>query len=272
MPLAAAIQMASGPQVNANLIEAERLISRAAAAGARLVILPENFACMGRNHRDKLQVAETDGDGPIQAFLAHQAARWSLWLAGGTIPILGGDGSGKVYGTCLLFDPGGRRVARFDKIHLFDVHLPDRDEHYAESETMLAADRPVVADSDFGRLGLAVCYDVRFPELFRRMADDGMEVLALPAAFTASTGAAHWEVLVRARAVENLCYVVAAGQGGYHVGGRETYGHSMIVDPWGRVLDQLPHGSGVVLADIDLSRVKEVRQRFPALNHRRLRP
>jgi nitrilase len=263
--------MVSGPRVEINLAEPGRLIARAAGAGARLAVLPENFACLGRDPRDKLEVAETDGEGPIQAFLSQQAERWDMWIVGGTLPMLGGDGSGKVYGACLLYDPTGRRAARYDKIHLFDVQVPEHDEAYAESATMLAGAEPVVADSDFGRLGLAVCYDVRFPELCRRMSDGGLDLLALPAAFTAATGAAHWDVLVRARAVENLCYVVAPGQGGRHEGGRETHGHSMIVDPWGRVLDCLPSGSGVALAEMDPGRTRTIREAFPALTHRRLR-
>lgn len=272
MTLAAAIQMASGPQVSANLLETERLLAEAADAGARLAVLPENFACMGQHQDDKLKVAERDGEGPIQEFLGSQAARLGLYIVGGTLPMLGGDGSGKVYGTCLLYGPDGQRMSRFDKVHLFDVAMPGKEESYAESATMLAAETPVVQETRLGRLGLAVCYDVRFPELFRRMSGQGMDLIALPAAFTATTGAAHWEVLVRARAVENLCYVVAANQGGYHVGGRETHGHSMIVDPWGTILASRDHGSGVVVANIDLERVGALRQRFPALDHRRLRP
>src|SRR5690625_4453807 len=207
MTLAAAIQMASGPQVSANLLEAERLLSEAASAGAGLAVLPENFACMGQHQDDKLKVAEHDGEGPNQEFLSAQAARLALWLVGGTMPMLGDDGSGKVYGTSLLYGPDGRRARRFDKIHLFDVSMPDKEESYAESATMLAAETPAVVETKFGRLGLSVCYDVRFPELFRRMSDQGMDLFALPAAFTATTGAAHWDILVRARAVENLCYV-----------------------------------------------------------------
>jgi len=263
----AAVQMASGPNVSANLIEAGRLISMAAEQGAGMVVLPENFAIMGLSELDKVEVREPDGDGPIQEFLAEQAAKHGVWLVGGTVPVAAEAGD-KVRGACLLFDDQGQRVARYDKIHLFDVHLTDSDERYTESETIEPGDRVVVADTPFGRLGLAVCYDLRFPELFRQMVDQGAQIFALPSAFTAITGKAHWEVLVRARAVENLCYMVAAAQGGYHVNGRETFGFSMIVDPWGATLDSLPSGSGFVIAEIDQGYLESARRSFPVLEHR----
>ncbi|MFA7095240.1 MAG: carbon-nitrogen hydrolase family protein [Gammaproteobacteria bacterium] len=266
----AAIQMASGPNINANLLEADRLIGQAAATGARLVVLPENFALMGMSEQDKVAVRERDGEGPIQSFLAQAAARHGVWLVGGTVPMVAQD-PGKVRAACLLFDDRGNRVARYDKIHLFDVHLPETGENYVESETIEPGSEVVVVDTPFGRLGLVVCYDLRFPELFRQMLDQGMEIVAMPAAFTAITGRAHWDILVRARAVENLCYVIAAAQGGYHVNGRETHGDSMIVDPWGVVLDRLPRGSGVVAASIDLKRLANIRRTFPSVDHRRLR-
>jgi nitrilase len=265
----AAIQMASGPQVAANLNEAGRLIGKAAAAGARLVVLPENFALMAMQDADRLSVAERDGDGPIQEFLAAQARSHGVWLVGGTIPIQARDPQ-RVRAACLLFNERGVRVARYDKIHLFDVRL-DNGEEYNESKAIEPGDTPVVAETPFGRLGLAVCYDLRFPELFRRMLDQGAELYAVPSAFTVRTGRAHWEVLVRARAVENLSYVVAAAQGGYHLNGRETYGDSMIVNPWGEVLDRLGRGSGVVLADLDRRYFEHTRARFPTIQHRRLR-
>lgn len=265
----AAVQMASGPNVNANLLEAGRLIATAAKAGASLVVLPENFALMGMTESDKVVQREQDGQGPIQEFLAEQAARHKVWLVGGTIP-LAAHAADKIRAACLVLDDRGHRVGRYDKIHLFDVHVEESGEHYTESETIEPGDEPVVVDTPFGRLGLAVCYDLRFPELFRRLAAEGMEILALPAAFTATTGRAHWEVLVRARAVENLCYVVACAQGGYHVNGRETHGDSMVVDPWGIVLDRLPRGSGVVMARVEPPRLKTLRRSFPALQHRRL--
>ena len=266
----ACIQMASGPNVGANLLEAERLINQAVRQEAGLVVLPENFAIMGQSERDKVDVREAEGEGPIQEFLAEQAARHGIWLVGGTVPLAASDPD-KVRAACLVFDDGGKQVARYDKIHLFDVDLVDTDEQYTESETIEPDDRIVVFDSPFGRIGLSVCYDLRFPELYRQQLDAGMEVLVVPAAFTAITGRAHWEVLVRARAIENLCYVVAADQGGYHLNGRETHGHSMIVDPWGLVLNSLARGPGVVSATIDLGRLESARRNFPSIEHRRLR-
>ncbi|RMG59963.1 MAG: carbon-nitrogen hydrolase family protein [Gammaproteobacteria bacterium] len=265
----AAIQMASGPKVPVNLEEAERLINQAVQGGAELVVLPENFALMGMTEQDKVEVAEEDGSGPMQDFLARMASTHGIWLVGGTVPIRSPE-PGKVYGACLLYNDQGERVARYDKIHLFDVHLEDTGESYNESETILNGDRIVVAETPFGRLGLAVCYDLRFPELFRGMLEQGVELVALPSAFTALTGKAHWECLIRARAIENLIYMIAPGQGGYHVNGRETHGHSMVVDPWGNILNQLKSGSGVVPAEIDLERLRHIRKNFPALEHRRL--
>ncbi len=269
MTRVACIQMASGPNVNANLLEAERLLSEAAAKGAKLAVLPENFAIMGMAETDKVAVAEAPGSGPIQDFLAEQALRHGLWLVGGTIPVRASSPD-KVRAACLVFDGKGVQQARYDKIHLFDVKLAGGGERYTESETIEPGDEVVVLDSPVGRLGLAVCYDLRFPELFRKMLDQGMEVMVLPSAFTAITGKAHWEILVRARAMENLCYVLAAAQGGYHVNGRETHGDSMIVDPWGTVLDRLRHGSGVVIADLDAARLNNTRRTFPAIDHRRV--
>jgi len=264
----AAIQMASGPQVAANLNEAARHIGKAAAGGARLVVLPENFAIMAQQDADRLAVAETIGQGPIQEFLAAQARNYGVWLVGGTIPIKTND-SRRVRAACLLFNDRGERVARYDKIHLFDVRL-DNSELYNESASIEPGDTPVVVDTPFGKLGLAVCYDLRFPELFRRLLDEGAELFAVPSAFTVRTGRAHWEVLVRARAVENLAYVIAAAQGGYHLNGRETYGDSMVVNPWGEVLDRLARGSGVVLADLDRRYHEHTRSSFPSIQHRKL--
>jgi len=269
MSVVACIQMASSPNIGANLLEAERLIEEAVSQQARLVVLPENFALMGKTETDKVQQREADNNGPIQTFLAEQAARHGIWLVGGTIPMVASDPN-KVRATCLVFDDTGKQVARYDKIHLFDVELVDSDEQYTESETIEPGDKVVVIDSPFGRMGVAVCYDLRFPELFRQQLEDGMEILVLPSAFTAITGRAHWEVLVRARAIENLCYVIAPDQGGYHLSGRETYGHSMIVDPWGTVLNSLARGPGVVCADIELGRLNSARRNFPSIEHRRL--
>lgn len=269
MTRVAAVQMASGPNVHANLFEAGRLIGRAAETGARLVVLPENFALMGMTEWDKVEIREREGDGPIQDFLADQARRHGIWLVGGTVPLAAGDES-KVRMASLLYDDAGGQRARYDKLHLFDVQLTESGEKYVESETIEPGNRIVVADTPVGRLGMAVCYDLRFPELFRRMADEGAEIIALPSAFTAVTGKAHWEVLVRARAIENLCYVVASAQGGYHANGRETHGDSMVVDPWGVVADRLPRGSGIISAEVDRTRLSDIRRTFPVLNHRRI--
>lgn len=265
----AAIQMTSGADVGVNLIEAGRLIGSAARAGARLVVLPENFACMPRAEADRLAVAEDDGRGPIQDFLAAQARTNGVWLVGGTIPLRAGADA-KVRAACPLYDHNGVRVARYDKIHLFDVRLPNG-EVYQESRATEAGAELVVVDTPVGKLGLAVCYDLRFPELFRGLLDRGAEVLALPAAFTAHTGRAHWEVLLRARAVENFCYVAAAAQWGAHANGRHTHGDSMIINPWGEVLDRLPQGTGYAVAEIDLDEQARLRQNLPAIEHRRLR-
>lgn len=266
MTLIAAVQMNSAPQLDENLTQAERLIAQAADAGARLVVLPENFVQMSRES-DKLDIRETLGDGPIQTFLSNQAARHGIWLVGGTIP-LSADDPNRVRASCLLYDDQGRLAARYDKMHLFDVEIVESHESYRESATIEPGWEPVVADTPFGRLGLAVCYDLRFPELFRRLLDQGMEILALPAAFTAATGKAHWEVLLRARAIENQCYVVASAQCGRHATGRETFGDSMVIDPWGVVLERLPSDPGVVTAVIERERQQAIRRTFPALRHR----
>jgi nitrilase len=266
----AAIQMASGPNTGANLLEAERLIAEAAGSGAQLVVLPENFAFMGKRDRDLLTLREEPGQGPLQDFLRQIAKRYGVWVVGGTIPLSAEDAA-KLRAVCLIYDDQGRQVARYDKIHLFDVHLVQVDERYTESDTIEAGDRVLVVDTPFGRMGVAVCYDLRFPEQFRNMLDQGVEFLVVPSAFTAVTGKAHWEILVRARAIENLCYVVAAAQGGYHVSGRETYGHSMIVDPWGSVLAEASRGSAVVCDEIKRQCLDTIRRTFPSIYHRRLK-
>lgn len=266
----AAVQMASSPNVDANLLEAERLIREAAEAGAGLVVLPENFAFMGHRIQDLLPLVEQDGGGPLQAFLSRMASKYGVWLVGGTLPMVA-HARDRVRAACLVFDERGKQVGRYDKIHLFDVSLPGADERYEESAAIEPGDAIRVIDSPFGRLGVAVCYDLRFPEQFRRMLDDGMELAAIPSAFTAITGKAHWETLVRARAIENLAYMVAAAQGGYHINGRETHGHSMIVDPWGSILTQVPRGTGVVTCPIDADYLHSVRRNFPTIAHRRLK-
>lgn len=263
----AAVQMSSGPAVPANLDEAGRQINAAAAAGAKLVVLPENFALMPLNDADRLAAKEMDGQGPIQDFLSTQARRHRVWLVGGTIP-LAANNPEKIRSACLLFNDRGARVARYDKIHLFDVTL-DNGEQYQESRSFEPGDNVVVADTPCGRLGLAVCYDLRFPELFRRLLDQDAEIIAVPAAFTAHTGKAHWEVLVRARAIENLVYLVASAQGGFHANGRETYGDSMIVSPWGEVLVRLARGAGYVMVECDRQRLQGARTSLPSIRHRR---
>lgn len=268
MTQVAAIQMASGPNVNANLLEATRLIDEAAKGGAKLVVLPENFALMGMTEYDKLQHREADGSGPIQDFLQEQSKKHAVWLVGGTIPLAAHDAE-KVRAACLVFDAEGQRVARYDKVHLFDVSLPDANENYLESGTTEPGDSIVVIDTPFARIGLAICYDLRFPEQFRLMLEKDVQMIVIPSAFTEVTGKAHWEVLVRARAIENLCYVVAAAQGGYHVNGRSTYGNSMVVDPWGNVLAEQAQGAGVITAKIDLKRLENIRRTFPVLEHRK---
>jgi deaminated glutathione amidase len=264
----AAIQMASGPSVSSNLLEAEKLIAEAVKAGAKLVALPENFAMMGDREIDKIRIKEVDGTGTIQKFLSSTAKKYGIWLIGGTIPIAGDD-ENKVRAACVIYNELGERVARYDKMHLFDVNVPGTDEVYRESDSIERGDQMLVLDSPFGKLGIAVCYDLRFPEFFRKMVAQGMEILVIPSAFTDKTGSAHWEVLLRARAIENLCYVIAPNQGGFHLNGRKTYGHSMIIDPWGVVQDCYKTGAGFVTADIDLDKVGKVRSAFPVLNHRR---
>ncbi|MEQ1555289.1 MAG: carbon-nitrogen hydrolase family protein [Gallionella sp.] len=261
----AAIQMASGPNVAGNLGEAGRLIVQAVAKGARLVVLPEFFAIMGMNELDKLKVQEPLGTGVIQKFLSDTARQHKIWLVGGSIP-LSASTPDKVLNSCLVYDEHGERVACYSKIHLFNLELGN--ENYHEAKTIEAGNQVVVVDSPFGRIGLAICYDLRFPELFRAMKN--LDIIVLPSAFTETTGKMHWEVLVRARAVENLAYVIAAAQGGYHVNGRETHGNSMVVDPWGRVLDRLPRGSGVVVAEINPAYQASLRASLPALSHRTL--
>ncbi|MGB8516604.1 MAG: carbon-nitrogen hydrolase family protein [Gallionella sp.] len=261
----AAIQMASGPNVTGNLGEARRLIAKAVEQGARLVVLPEFFAIMGLNEMDKVKVREQPGQGQIQDFLSETARHFKIWLVGGSIP-LAASTPDKVLNSCLVFDEHGKQVARYDKIHLFNLELCN--ENYHEAKTIEPGDKVVVVDSPFGRIGLGICYDLRFPELFRAMKN--VDIIVLPSAFTETTGKMHWEVLVRARAVENLAYVIASAQGGYHVNGRETHGNSMVVDPWGRVLDRLPRGSGVVVAEVNPAYQSSLRASLPALSHRTL--
>jgi nitrilase len=263
----AALQMTSAADRDANLATADRLLQRAAAAGARIAVLPENFSFMGLRDGDRRAQGEPDGDGPVQRFLAERARALQLWIVGGTTPIARESG-GRVAAACLVYDDAGRRVARYDKIHLFDVDIPEKNERYRESNHIEPGRTPVVVDTPAGRLGLSVCYDIRFPELFRAMAAQGAEWFTVPAAFTVPTGKAHWETLLRARAIENLAWIVASGQWGTHANGRATYGHSLIADHWGEVRTCLPAGEGIVTAVIDRAAQAATRQGFPALQHR----
>lgn len=259
----AAIQMISGPEIGPNLAEAGRLIASAAAQGARLVALPEYFPLIGASDAERLTARERDGAGPIQDFLSATAKRHGIWLIGGSLPLNAVD-STKLRNACLVYDADGQRVARYDKIHLFGFTRGT--ESYNESLTIEAGSKVVAFDSPFGRIGLAICYDLRFPELFRAMGE--VDLLVVPAAFTETTGRTHWELLLRCRAVENQCYLLAAAQGGRHPNGRVTHGNSMLVDPWGEVLARLDKGAGVVTAEMDSQRLSEVRTSLPALQHR----
>ena len=259
----AGIQMASSPSVTSNLIEAERLIKMAVEAGAKLVVLPEYFAIMGIHDSDKVKVREDEGDGPIQRFLSKIAKKHKIWLIGGTIPLVSNSVK-KVRNSCLVYNDKGKQMARYDKIHLFGLDLAT--EQYHEKKTIEAGNEVVVVDTPYGKIGLSACYDLRFPELYRAMGE--VDMIVVPSAFTETTGKAHWETLVRARAIENLCYVIAPAQGGYHLSGRETHGNSMIVDPWGVVLDNLPRGSGIVIANINTHYQASLRKSLPALKHK----
>ncbi|SFI66192.1 carbon-nitrogen hydrolase family protein [Nitrosomonas sp. Nm34] len=259
----AAIQMASGPSVAANLEEALRLIELAVSQEAKLVALPEYFCIMGLRDTDKLSVREQPGEGMVQSFLSETAKRFGIWLVGGSVP-LESSVPDKIYNSCLVYDHEGRQVARYDKIHLFGLELGE--ERFAEEKTIKAGDKVVAIDSPFGRIGLSICYDLRFPELYRLMGK--VDIILAPSAFTAITGKAHWETLIRARAIENQAYVIAPAQGGFHVNGRETNGDSMIVDPWGVVIDRLARGPGVVVATLDRAYQSSVRASLPALEHR----
>ncbi|QLG87178.1 carbon-nitrogen hydrolase family protein [Chitinibacter bivalviorum] len=270
---AAAIQMVSSPDVAENLRQVAALIDRAASAGAKLIVLPEYFAIMGLSDKDKLAQQEpfkfagaASEPTPLQDFLAQQAQQHGIWLVGGTIPLQSGQVD-KVMNTCLAFNPQGECVARYDKVHLFG--FANGSECFQESDTISPGALPVAFDTPFGRVGLAVCYDIRFPEFFRALQHVGtVDIWAIPAAFTATTGRAHWEVLLRARAIENQCFIIASGQGGTHASGRTTYGHSMLIDPWGAVLAVWPEGEGVVSAELKASQLQRVRTILPALKHR----
>lgn len=263
----AALQMVSTPDPHRNLQAAGRGVAQAAAAGARLVALPEYFCLLGRSDRDKLAQAESDGRGPIQDFLAHIARENAVWVVGGTLPIRS-EQPDRVFNSCCVYSPDGTRVARYDKMHLFAFEADG--ERYDEGRTLVAGNEPCSFEAEGLRVGVSVCYDLRFPELYRALMQPACDLIVVPSAFTFTTGRAHWELLLRARAVENQCYVLAPAQGGRHENGRRTWGHSLVVDPWGEVLACREEGEGLVVADADRARIAEVRRRLPALSHRRL--
>lgn len=261
----AGLQMVSGPRPAENLAEAGRLVEQAVAREAQLLLLPEYFPVIGGGDADRLQAGETFGSGPVQDWLATTAAQHGIWLVAGSIPLVSSLPD-KVRNACLVFDPAGKCAARYDKIHLF--HFRKGDEQYDEAAHIEAGGHPAAFEMPWGRVALSICYDLRFPELYRALAP--FDLMLVPAAFTETTGRAHWEILLRARAIENQCYVLAVGQGGRHENGRLTHGNSMIVDPWGEILDRWESGPGLVVADLDTERLREVRSVLPALMHRKL--
>lgn len=261
----AAVQMVSTPDVEENIATARRLVTEAARQGAKLVLLPEYWPVMGMKDSDKVLHAEELDAGPIQKFMADISREQGIWLIGGTLPMVAPEAD-KVLNTTMVYNPAGKHVVRYDKIHLFS--FVKGEEAYDEARTIVHGSKVATFDLPFGKVGLSVCYDLRFPELYRAMGE--CSLIVMPAAFTYTTGRAHWEVLLRARAIENQCYVLASAQGGQHRNGRRTWGHSMLIDPWGEVKAVLPEGEGIVTGDIDLARLKDVRASLPALQHRRL--
>lgn len=264
----AAIQMISTADMRVNLESASELITQAVEQGAKFLLLPENFPLMGHEEHDKMAILEPFGQGLIQDFLSGQSQKHNIWLMGGTIP-LQASVIDKVRAACLLYNPEGHCTFRYDKIHLFDATVDEKSkESYQESNTLEAGNEIVVAETPFGNIGMSVCYDLRFPELYRDMVKSNVNIITVPSAFTATTGKAHWKPLLCSRAIENLCYVIAANQGGKHDNGRETWGHSMIINPWGEILDCVEEGPGIAIADIDLNEQKTLRRNFPCLKHR----
>jgi deaminated glutathione amidase len=264
MARAAVLQMISSADVAENLHTLKPYFAKAQDAQADLIVLPENFACMGKNKTDKLAIAEDYGSGLIQDTIRTLAAQYNLWVIAGSLPIKGT--SNRVRASCIVYDNSGAGVARYDKIHLFDVQVSAVEAHQ-ESLTIEPGDKVVVVDTPIGRIGLTICYDLRFSELYRLLVLKGAELFTVPSAFTSVTGLAHWESLLRARAIENLCYVLASNQGGLHSSGRNTHGHSMIIEPWGKIISEQQEGPGLIFADIDLPRLKELRLQFPCNNH-----
>ncbi len=269
MTRVAVIQMVSTDHVSENLETASELINAASKEGAAFILLPENFAFMGKEEQDKLNTSEPAGEGPIQDFLSQQAKTHNIWLCGGTIP-MATSAPDKITATSLIVDPQGKLFARYDKIHLFDVCVDNGDESYQESSTFVPGDEIVVARTPFANIGMSVCYDLRFPELYRKMHDQQVNLIITPSAFTYTTGKSHWESLLKVRAVENLSYVMASSQGGLHVNDRKTWGHSMIVSPWGEVLACVDSGPGFACADLDMQTLETLRKNFPALEHRKI--
>ncbi len=265
--IVAAIQMNSGPVVADNLQCAATLLQQAAAEGAQLALLPENFALMPVDEQDRLGAAETYGTGSIQDFLAQTAKSLGLYVIAGSVGLIGTDQDPRVYAACLVYSPEGECIQRYDKIHLFDVKI-STEESYLESAVMRPGHEIATADTSIARLGLSICYDLRFPELYRKLSAMDARILLLPAAFTVTTGRAHWELLLRARAIENQCFVIAAAQTGHHANGRDTWGHSMIISPWGEILGQLDSTEGIVTASLDLAYQQNIRHHFPSLQHR----
>ena len=264
MARVAVVQMVSSASVKDNLSQLDAFFVKAREESAELLVLPENFAFMGMNETDKLNAAEEAGNGVIQQTVSQLAHRYGMWVIAGTIPIKAT--ANRIRASSMVYDAFGAMVARYDKIHLFDVRVSEQESHQ-ESFTIERGNQVVVVDTPIGRVGLSVCYDVRFPELYRELVLKGAEVLSIPSAFTAVTGLSHWEILLRARAIENLSYVLAPNQGGQHANGRHTYGHTMIIEPWGKILVEQQSGTGVIVADIDLKRLQQLRQQFPCHEH-----
>lgn len=263
-----AIQMTSSDDVHKNLSIVGKRVAEAVDSGAKLIVLPENFALMATRSQQVYQMAERLGAGPIQHFLSELSKKYGCWLVAGSLPTTSAD-SAKVYATCLVYNEFGEQLAHYHKMHLFDADIADGKRSYRESDTFRAGNEPVVVNTPFGMMGLSICYDLRFPELYRALLQKGAEFFVAPSAFTAVTGAAHWSLLCRARAVENSCYLIAANQGGVHINGRSTYGHSMIVDPWGEVLAELGSTEGVALATLKQLKVRQVRNDLPSIEHQR---
>ena len=266
MAKVASIQLSSGPNIQANLLEVGKYIEEISKTDSKLVVLPENFAMMPENDSEFLFHGETEGSGLIQDFISEKAKIHKLWIIAGTIPIKTNNPK-KVTSTSFVYNDSGNVVCRYDKIHLFDVELPNSDESYNESEVFQHGQGLKILETPIGRVGLAICYDLRFPELFRLQKTSNVEILVIPSAFTEQTGKVHWETLVKARAIENLCYVVTSCQDGYHISGRQTHGNSMIVNPWGQITSRLPSGSGFIESEINLNKLNSIREKFPVLEH-----